>query len=174
MCKWRWAQRSACGRRGPHAGGCVIEQSVQRALAGSLRECQTLGRGPLADLSADFNRAMAAHGATPCGHVLSPEATMLHDAIIVGGSFAGLSAALQLARARSNVLVIDAGLPRNRFASESHGVMTARRASCLCCCTMRAARRWFTDMLELGNLLGGALGTGRCRSRRADAPEGRS
>ncbi len=48
---------------------------------------------------------------------------MLHDAIIVGGSFAGLSAALQLARARRNVLVIDAGLPRNRFASESHGVL---------------------------------------------------
>ncbi|MCZ8255418.1 MAG: NAD(P)/FAD-dependent oxidoreductase [Polaromonas sp.] len=48
---------------------------------------------------------------------------MLHDAIIVGGSFAGLSAALQLARARRHVLVIDAGLPRNRFASESHGVL---------------------------------------------------
>jgi len=48
---------------------------------------------------------------------------MLHDAIIVGGSFAGLSAALQLARARRQVLVMDAGLPRNRFASESHGVL---------------------------------------------------
>lgn len=48
---------------------------------------------------------------------------MLHDAIIVGGSFAGLSAALQLARARRQVLVIDAGLPRNRFASESHGML---------------------------------------------------
>ncbi|SFV02677.1 Thioredoxin reductase [Polaromonas sp. YR568] len=48
---------------------------------------------------------------------------MLYDAIIVGGSFAGLSGALQLARARRNVLVIDAGLPRNRFASESHGVL---------------------------------------------------
>jgi thioredoxin reductase len=48
---------------------------------------------------------------------------MLHDAIIVGGSFAGLAAALQLARARRNVLVVDAGLPRNRFASESHGVL---------------------------------------------------
>lgn len=48
---------------------------------------------------------------------------MLHDAIIVGGSFAGLSAALQLARARRQVLVIDAGLPRNRFAAESHGVL---------------------------------------------------
>jgi thioredoxin reductase len=44
-----------------------------------------------------------------------------HDVIVVGGSFAGLSAAMQLARARRNVLVIDTGLPRNRFASHAHG-----------------------------------------------------
>ncbi|WP_421953719.1 NAD(P)/FAD-dependent oxidoreductase [Polaromonas sp.] len=49
--------------------------------------------------------------------------TMLYDAIIVGGSFAGLSAALQIARARRNVLVIDAGSPRNRFASHAHGML---------------------------------------------------
>ncbi len=48
---------------------------------------------------------------------------MSHDAIIVGGSFAGLSAAMQLARARRRVLVIDAGLPRNRFAATSHGFL---------------------------------------------------
>ncbi len=48
---------------------------------------------------------------------------MLHDAIIVGGGFAGLAAALQLARARRKVLVLDAGLPRNRFAAHSHGVL---------------------------------------------------
>ena len=48
---------------------------------------------------------------------------MHHDAIIVGGSFAGLAAALQLARARRNVLVIDAGKPRNRFATASHGFL---------------------------------------------------
>lgn len=46
---------------------------------------------------------------------------MQHDAIIIGGSFAGLSAALQLARARRSVCVIDAGAPRNRFAAASHG-----------------------------------------------------
>lgn len=46
---------------------------------------------------------------------------MQHDAIIIGGSFAGLSAALQLARARRSVCVIDAGAPRNRFANASHG-----------------------------------------------------
>lgn len=46
---------------------------------------------------------------------------MPYDAIVVGGSFAGLSAAMQLARARRRVLVIDAGQPRNRFAKASHG-----------------------------------------------------
>lgn len=46
---------------------------------------------------------------------------MKYDAIIVGGSYAGISAALQLARARRDVLVIDADRPRNRFAAHSHG-----------------------------------------------------
>lgn len=43
------------------------------------------------------------------------------DAIVVGGSYAGLSAALQLARARRSVLIVDAGQPRNRQASLAHG-----------------------------------------------------
>jgi thioredoxin reductase len=45
------------------------------------------------------------------------------DAIIVGGSYAGLSAAMQLARARRKVLVIDGGQRRNRFARYSHGFL---------------------------------------------------
>lgn len=48
---------------------------------------------------------------------------MSYDAIIIGGSYAGLSAGLQLARARRRVLVIDGGLRRNRFASHSHGFL---------------------------------------------------
>lgn len=44
-----------------------------------------------------------------------------YDVIVVGGSFAGVSAAMQLARARRRVLLIDAGRPRNRFASHAHG-----------------------------------------------------
>jgi thioredoxin reductase len=48
---------------------------------------------------------------------------MQYDLIVVGGSFAGLSAAIQAARARRNVLVIDAGQPRNRFAKHSHGFL---------------------------------------------------
>ena len=49
--------------------------------------------------------------------------TFPNDAIVIGGSYAGLSAALQLARARRRVLVIDAGVRRNRFASASHGFL---------------------------------------------------
>ncbi len=48
---------------------------------------------------------------------------MPYDIVIVGGSFAGLAAATQIARARRRVLVIDAGLPRNRFAEHSHGFL---------------------------------------------------
>ena len=47
---------------------------------------------------------------------------MSYDVIVIGGSFAGLSAALQLARARRRVLVLDSGEPRNRFAQFSHGL----------------------------------------------------
>ena len=51
------------------------------------------------------------------------------DAVVIGGSFAGLAAALQLARARRRVLVVDAGRPRNRFAKESHGFLGQDGAS---------------------------------------------
>ena len=47
----------------------------------------------------------------------------MYDAIVVGGSWAGLSAAMQLVRARRRVLVVDAGRPRNRFARTSHGFL---------------------------------------------------
>jgi thioredoxin reductase len=47
----------------------------------------------------------------------------IYDAVVVGGSWAGLSAAMQLARARRRVLVVDAGQPRNRFARASHGFL---------------------------------------------------
>ncbi len=47
----------------------------------------------------------------------------MDDVIIVGGSYAGMAAALQLARGRRKVTVLDAGQPRNRFASRAHGVL---------------------------------------------------
>lgn len=47
---------------------------------------------------------------------------MRSDAIIYrGGSFAGLFAAMYIARARRSVCVVDTGSPRNRFAAHSHG-----------------------------------------------------
>lgn len=45
------------------------------------------------------------------------------DVVIVGGSWAGLAAAMQLGRTRRRVLVVDAGQPRNRFARASHGFL---------------------------------------------------
>jgi len=48
---------------------------------------------------------------------------MRYDVIVVGGSYAGMAAALQLVRARRSVLVIDAGRRRNRFAGHSHGFL---------------------------------------------------
>lgn len=44
------------------------------------------------------------------------------DAVIVGAGFAGMSAALQIARANHTVCVIDAGLSRSRFSSRLHGI----------------------------------------------------
>jgi thioredoxin reductase len=43
------------------------------------------------------------------------------DVAVIGGGSAGLSAALMLGRARRRVLVVDAGMPRNRFAAHMHG-----------------------------------------------------
>src|SRR5438876_6960364 len=51
------------------------------------------------------------------------EPITMNDVIIIGGSFAGLAAALQLGRARRRVTVLDTGLPRNRFAGHSHGLL---------------------------------------------------
>lgn len=48
---------------------------------------------------------------------------MAFDVIVVGGSFAGLAAALYVARTRRSVCVVDMGLPRNRFAARSHGLL---------------------------------------------------
>ncbi|QRF54194.1 NAD(P)/FAD-dependent oxidoreductase (plasmid) [Rhizobium rosettiformans] len=49
------------------------------------------------------------------------ELSMQYDAIIVGGSFAGLTAAKYLARARRHVCVLDLGDPRHRFSAQPTG-----------------------------------------------------
>lgn len=47
-----------------------------------------------------------------------------YHAIIIGGSYAGLSAAMSLGRVRREVLVIDSGLPCNRQTPHSHNFLT--------------------------------------------------
>ena len=47
-----------------------------------------------------------------------------YDVAIIGGGAAGLSAALELARARRGVLVVDAGAPRNAPAAHMHGYLS--------------------------------------------------
>ena len=46
------------------------------------------------------------------------------DAVIVGGSYTGLAAAMGLGRAMRKVLVIDNGLPANRYTPVSHNFLT--------------------------------------------------
>jgi thioredoxin reductase len=46
------------------------------------------------------------------------------DVLVVGGGAAGLSAALVLSRARREVLVVDAGAPRNAPAAHMHGFLS--------------------------------------------------
>ncbi|WP_102787941.1 NAD(P)/FAD-dependent oxidoreductase [Stenotrophomonas bentonitica] len=53
----------------------------------------------------------------------SSEELPIFDAVVIGGSYAGMSAALQLARACRSVLVIDQGQPRNRRAAKAHGCL---------------------------------------------------
>jgi thioredoxin reductase len=47
----------------------------------------------------------------------------MFDVIIIGGSYAGLSAAMALCRARRSVLVLDARRPRNRFTPHAHNLL---------------------------------------------------
>jgi thioredoxin reductase len=46
----------------------------------------------------------------------------MEDVLIIGGSFAGLTAAMQLGRARRKVTVLDTGLNRNRYAEHAHNI----------------------------------------------------
>ena len=46
------------------------------------------------------------------------------DVAIIGGSYAGLSAAMTLGRARRNVVIIDSGKPCNRQTPHSHNLIT--------------------------------------------------
>src|SRR5690606_24019090 len=47
-----------------------------------------------------------------------------YDVIIIGGSYAGLSAAMALGRSRRTVLIIDEGRPCNRQTPHAHNLIT--------------------------------------------------
>lgn len=51
------------------------------------------------------------------------------DALIIGGSFAGLSAAMSLGRARRKVLLLDAGRPCNHMVKAAHNLIMHDGAS---------------------------------------------
>ncbi|CAA9243881.1 MAG: Thioredoxin reductase, partial [uncultured Chloroflexia bacterium] len=53
----------------------------------------------------------------------------MYDVIIVGGGYAGVSAALILGRCRRRVLLCDDGQPRNAWAHHVHGFLTRDGAS---------------------------------------------
>ncbi len=53
----------------------------------------------------------------------SPTVVRHCDVAVIGGSAAGLAAALQLGRQRRSVIVIDAGEPRNASAAHMHSYL---------------------------------------------------
>src|SRR5690606_16506670 len=93
-------------------------------------ECRTrkhLCRGRGTDAETVLGNHTVRSGCRLCapayGSATQEDLSMHHDVIIIGGSYAGMAAAMQLVRARRSVLVIDAGERRNRFASHSHGFL---------------------------------------------------
>src|SRR5688572_5084753 len=48
----------------------------------------------------------------------------VYDVIIIGGSYAGLSAAMTLGRSLRTVLIIDSGKPCNSQAPQAHNLIT--------------------------------------------------
>jgi thioredoxin reductase len=53
-----------------------------------------------------------------------PDAPVVHDVAVIGAGPAGLSAALNLVRAKRSVLLVDANRPRNAATLRSHGFLT--------------------------------------------------
>src|ERR1700691_2051265 len=53
---------------------------------------------------------------------MSDQVRDAYDVVVIGGGAAGLNGALQLARSRRSVLVVDAGQQRSRPAAALHGL----------------------------------------------------
>lgn len=86
---------------------------MQRRTLLKLAAISAIGVSP-AEATAKYN---------PAPSIRNTEPITMDHVIIIGGSFAGLAAALQLGRARRKVIVLDTGLQRNRFAGRSHGML---------------------------------------------------
>lgn len=57
-------------------------------------------------------------------NIISMDQTNTYDVIIIGGSYAGLSAGMSLGRAMRNTLIIDGGKPCNQQTPHSHNFLT--------------------------------------------------
>ena len=66
--------------------------------------------------------AQSRHSAHP-EHTQHPVLERHCDVAVIGGSAAGLAAALQISRQRRNVVVVDDGTPRNAPAAHMHGYL---------------------------------------------------
>jgi len=62
--------------------------------------------------------------ATPLQYKTHHMKDKIFDAILIGGSYAGLSAAMALGRSMRNVLIIDSGKPCNRQTPHAHNFIT--------------------------------------------------
>lgn len=62
--------------------------------------------------------------ATTTGWNMDLNSNAMHDVIIIGGSYSGLSAALALGRSHRNVLIIDANEPCNARVPHAHNLLT--------------------------------------------------
>ena len=114
----------AVPRRGTHGRGrrchsdlCATKLHV-KYLPGSLHAAGPANSDPV-------NRARASPlPIAPRHFPLSSRTPPPYDVLVVGGSYAGLAAALTLGRSLRRVAVVDSGRPANRFAPAAHNVLT--------------------------------------------------